>query len=73
MNTIRKKMLLVAKELSQDEEIGLDEQTLMRIFENKTEKLSNLLSYQANFEEGRNSISNNISNRSAQKLTDQYS
>lgn len=32
-------MELLAKELAQNEEIGLDEATLLRIFESKTEKL----------------------------------
>ena len=38
LSTIRKKMKVLAKELAQNEEIGLDEQTLLKIFECKTEK-----------------------------------
>jgi hypothetical protein len=32
-------MIMVAKELSENEELGLDEQTLLRIFDTKTNKL----------------------------------
>jgi chlorite dismutase len=39
MATIKRKMEQMAKELAQNEEIGLDESTLMRIFEAKTDKM----------------------------------
>jgi hypothetical protein len=37
--TIKRKMEQMAKELAQNEEIGLDESTLLRIFEAKTDKM----------------------------------
>lgn len=39
VKTIRKKIQNLVKELSQNEEIGLDQGTLMRFFESKTENL----------------------------------
>jgi hypothetical protein len=37
LKTIRKKIQALAKELANTEEIGLDESTLMKFFESKTE------------------------------------
>ena len=39
MATIHKKLEIIARELADNEEIGLDEQTLLKIFEAKTERL----------------------------------
>jgi hypothetical protein len=52
VTTIRRKMELIARELAQNEEIGLDEQTLLRIFECKTEKLLGSSQNHLNFEDG---------------------
>ena len=38
-------MLVVAKELSDNEELGLDEQTLLKFFDTKSNKLLNLTSH----------------------------
>lgn len=35
-------MKQVAKELSENDDIGLDEQTLLKIFESKTDRILNL-------------------------------
>ena len=35
-------MRALAKELADNEDLGLDEQTLLKLFENKTEKMANI-------------------------------
>lgn len=44
-------MQIVAKELSQIEDLGLDEQTLLKIFDCKTEKFFNNTGNKFNFDE----------------------
>ena len=39
VQTIKRKMEMVAKELAETDEVGLDEATLLRIFESKTDRI----------------------------------
>eukprot|EP00347_Sterkiella_histriomuscorum_P012817 403367114 len=70
--TIRKKMEKLAKELADSEEIGLDENTLMRMFELKTEKLVNMstINNQFTFEDN---LNNQSSISRSQQINDQNS
>ncbi|CDW71525.1 UNKNOWN [Stylonychia lemnae] len=56
ISTIRKKMEAIAKELAETEEIGLDENTLMRLFDMKADKLLSMtqINKQFTFEENLN-------------------
>ena len=63
IGTIKRKMEQMAKELAQNEEIGLDESTLMRIFEAKTDKM--MTANRFTFEDQRNNLSMSLNESNA--------